>query len=249
MHMHRSLLKVLPAILAVALITLGSVPAWGQLEATEVFIEGQILEPGANDPMTDMPMTDLGDGAIVFSFTVTDIDPQANDTSDVEIDCFLIQSLRNATNLHVQAVMIIDDTQTAVAPPDAVGPPSDTAPVGSACDDGAAAGSNIGFEAFIDTSMPGDGVIIGDGSSKTFHVVVLTQPTATLETNGSDGKTVRLRVTMFYVESVGSPAVPTNFTLTITDSTQDTISNSGPNSVTQLDLTPAPIAAGMRGRS
>ena len=187
---------------------------------------------------------------LYLNFRLSDVDPQANDTSDVEIDCFLVQSLGTATELDVEDVMIIDSNQTAVAPPDAVGPPSDIAPAGSACDDGASAGSNIGFEAFIDTGDPlvvGDGFIIADGGSETFQILVLTQPTGTLQLNGSEGKTVRLRVTVFYEESVGSPETLTSFTLTLSDSIEDTIANSGPNDITQLDFTPAPISVGNEG--
>ena len=248
MRMKNAKSLTLTVLTAIIIILGFAQAAYANLESAEIILTARVLEPGAHVQMVD-PNT-IGDGLAVFEFSLSDVDPQANDMSDVEIDCFLVQSLGTATEMDIEDVMIIDSTQTAVAPPDEVGPPSDDAPAGSACDNGAAAGSNIGFEAFIDTGDPlvqGDGFIIADGGSETFQVLVLTHDTTDLQANGSQGKTVRVRVTVYYEESVGSPEVLTSFTLTISDSIQDTISNSGANDVTQLDFLPAPIAVGNEG--
>jgi len=241
--MRRIIYTILPACIAVLLITAISLSVSAQIEATEVFVAPQILEPGANTQMTG-PLA-LGDGVITFSFDLDDFDPQADDDSPAEIDCFIVQNLGTATMDDIEDVMVIENNTpsaviVAAEDPGGVVPPE--------CPQGATTGSGISFQAYVvfgDPLVAGDGVIVADtfdNLSTNIEIAVLTRPTATLETNGSEGKTVRLRVIMAYEEFVGSPQTETSFSLTVTDSLSDVISNAGANEVMQLDLTPAPVA-------
>ncbi len=228
------------ALLAI-LLFLASQAAFGQVEAAEVLATGINLEPGANAPMIDGPPTDLGDGAIAFTFKITDSDTQADDPSNVIIHCFLVQNLGSATETEITSVMIVDGTGTAVAPAVPTAAPGGVPP--ATCPAGAPPSGNIIFEAFIE---PAGGFAIPDNGMQTFGVAVQTAPTGTL-LGGAQGKSVRLRVILQYTESIGSPPTASSFTLTIGDSDQDFISNSGINELTPLSFTPTPIKIGAAG--
>ncbi|MBI1730827.1 hypothetical protein HY229_07955 [Candidatus Acetothermia bacterium] len=215
--------------------------ALGQIDVTEILSPSTNLEPGANTPMSDGPPTDLGDGSIVFSFKAKDTDMQADDLSDVTIDCFLVQNLGSASETEITSVMIIDGTGTAVAAPVTTAAPGGAPPAG--CPAGAPGGGNISFEAYV---TPAGGYTIPDNGTQTFQVAVLTAPTGILQ-NTAQNKTVRIQVTLQYAESIGSPPTPTTFTLAATDSDQDYVSNSGINSLTLLNFTPVPIKIGSAG--
>jgi len=198
----------------------------------------QVLEPGANDPMDAGPPTDLGDGVVVFKFQIKDIDPLANDTSDVTISCFLVQSIGTATDVEVTDVMILDGAGTAIEPPvPTAAPSSATVPD---CPAGAPIGGAVSFEAFI---KPTGGFTIGDDSTATFQIAVITAPTGTLLATAQN-KTILPQVTIQFTESIGSPPNPTTFTSTLTDSITDYVFNGGINSLTPLSFTPSPIRIG-----
>jgi len=180
----------------------------------------------------------------VFEFRITDIDPMANDISEVEISCFLVQNLGTANETQITDVMIIDEADVPVFnSPVTTAAPSDV--VDPDCPLGAPAVSSVTFEAFI----KGGSLVIDDDDSAIFRVAVRTAPTGGIGglLNGAQGKTVRLRVTIRFAESVGSPAEYTLFEASLTDSTPDTVFNGGINDLIPLSFSPFPISPDEEG--
>ena len=92
---------------AIALLfALVAVPAYAEVKVEDLgYHQSKPIEPGRRDDLGQMQAspdtTDgqaaLGDGFVVFKFSVTDVDPIADDASDAVITCILIQNLGTAT--------------------------------------------------------------------------------------------------------------------------------------------------------
>lgn len=202
---------------------LPSITGYGQVQMTEVPLvppTGLILEPGKGLPMVQTESFSIGDGVVVFQFKIKDVDPLANDSSNVTITFMMIENLGTATDLDIIEVACLDDTGQAIAPVDT--------PVASF-------NPNVAFEAVCDPNLavppppPSFGSrVIPDDDEKTFQVAVRVADTSTLR-NTSQNHTVRLRVTVEFEESAGSPPLLTTFTNSITDSIPDFVFNGGIN--------------------
>ncbi len=204
---------------------LPSITGYGQVQMTEVPLvppTGLILEPGMGAPMVQTSSFSIGDGKEVFQFKIKDVDPLANDSSDVIITFMMIENLGTATDLDIIEVACLDEAGQAIAPVDT--------PVASF-------NPNVAFEAVCDPNLavpppaPSFGSrVIPDDGEKTFQVAVRVADTSTL-LNTSQNHTVRLRVTVEFEESAGSPPLLTTFTNSITDSIPDFVFNGGINRI------------------
>ncbi|MFB6286916.1 MAG: hypothetical protein ABEK03_10135 [Candidatus Bipolaricaulia bacterium] len=206
-------------ILAGGLVLIGalafSIPAFGQVEAEDHGYSAKTIEPGDATTMDDVPRpAALGSGVTVMRFTLTDIDPQADDPSDVKIDEFRIQNLGSADETDIAEIMCLDEDGNAVAPLLTSVNPGPNA--------------NVGFSATCEL----DGFVIPDGESETFEIAVRTVGTNELE-DDDQNNTIRLRVTTTYSETVGSPPTDTDFTTEVTDSAAEHIYNGGINDVSE----------------
>jgi len=207
---HKALGGALMLIFALAL----TVPAYGQVEMTDLGFQNKAVEPGESVPMD--PSTDpaaLGSGVVVMRFDITDIDPQADDPSDVTIREFEIHNLGTADHNDIVEIMCLDGAGNPISP---LATPSDHP------------NDNITFQAFCDA----DSFIIPDGETETFEIAVRTADTNTLQ-DDDQNNTLRLRVTAKYEEKIGSPPRNTTFTAEVTDSAPEFINNGGLNEVTE----------------
>jgi len=206
-------------MLAGALVLIGalafSIPAFGQIEAEDHGYSANTIEPGDATTMDDVPRpAALGSGVTVMRFTLTDIDPQADDPSDVTIDEFRIQNLGSADESDIAEVMCLDDDGNAVAPLLTSVNPGPNA--------------NVGFSATCEL----DDFVIPDGESETFEIAVRTVGTNELE-DDDQNNTIRLRVTANYSETVGSPPTETDFSAEVTDGAPERIYNGGINDISE----------------
>lgn len=213
-------------LLGVMIGPLSSVAGYGQVQLLEIPLPSQILEPGANTPMTMSP-TSLGDGAVVFAFEVKDVDPLADDLGDVTITGFIIDNLGSATHDEIAQVMVLDEGNNAVAGP--------AAPV-------AGPNPNISFRASFSPLT----ILIPDDQAKIFRIAVRTKGTNDLQSKAQN-HTLQLQVTLGFTEDIGSPPAPTNFLNAITDGTPDLVFNGGINRLRALDFTPEPIRTNSQG--
>jgi len=214
-----------------------SLVGFGQVQMTEIPSASENLEPGANMAMA--APSNLGDGSVVLTFEILDVDPLANDSSEPKITCFLVQNLGTATSSDIAQVGILDDAtgNFITAPHDDDGLAS---PVPAGCPSGAPAGSNIAWEAFFPVAeMIPDAPLAG----RTFKVAVRVEATGSL-INQSQNHTVFLRVTVQFEEKIGSPPVMTTFTNSLTDSSKDYVWNGGINLFRAQSFSAAPIRIG-----
>lgn len=197
---------VLMLALAIAL------PAYGQVEITDLGFQNKAVEPGDGIPMDyTVDPAALGSGVTVMRFEISDIDPQADDPSDVTITEFAIHNLGTANEADIAEIMCLDGDGNAVAPT--------TVP-------SAGPNDNITFEAFCDLQS----YIIPDNGSEVFEIAVRTVGTNEL-LDDDQNNTLQLRVTARYEEKVGSPPTGTTFTAEATDSAPEVIVNGGLNEV------------------
>jgi hypothetical protein len=197
----------------------------------------------------------LGEGFVIFKFKVTDIDPIADDASDVRITCMLIQNLGTATgggtssNIGVGGddiaqVMVMDQDSNSIAPPDE--PEETGASVGGGCDELAQTNnpgnSQIAWEVFFDDID----FIIPDDGSEVFQVAVRVNETDELE-DESQNHTLVLRATVQIQEVVGSPPDDTEFIERVTDEFPEVIWNGGINSWTDDTYVIDPLMPGETG--
>lgn len=202
-----------------ALVLIGalafSIPAFGQIEAEDHGYSADTIEPGDATTMDDVPRpAALGSGVTVMRFTLTDVDPQADDPSDVTIDKFDIQNLGTAEEDDIAEVMCLDGDGNAVAPLLTSVNPGPNA--------------NVGFSATCEL----DDFVIPDGESESFEIAVRTVGTNELE-DDDQNNTIRLRVTATYSETVGSAPTETDFTAEVTDGAPERIYNGGINDISE----------------
>ena len=221
------------------------------------------LEPGDATVMLDSADTvdgqaALGEGFIVFKFKLTDIDPIADDASDVRVTCILIENLGTATgggstttgSVIVQddilQVMVMDQDSNSFAAPLA---PQTTGGGTGNCNTNVLQRTNnpgnaqIAWEAFF---APTTNFIIPDDGSEEFQVAVRTNTTDLLD-DDSQGHTLLLRATVQTEEIVGSPPRPSLFVERVTDSSAETIWNGGINSFTEDTYAIDPLMPGETG--
>lgn len=196
----------------VILVAVLSVPAVAQVEVEDFGYQNKAIEPGDAVPMdnTVRPAA-LGSGVTVMRFEIRDVDPQADDPSDVRLHEFVIHNLGTADEADIAEILCMDEDGNAVAPlaTPSVGP-----------------NDNIPFEAVCDL----DGFVIPDGESEEFQIAVRTVGTNQL-TDDDQNNTVQLRVTVRYDETVGSPPTTTSFNAELTDAGPEAIYNGGINDV------------------
>ncbi|HEY5595963.1 MAG TPA: hypothetical protein VIL47_01695, partial [Candidatus Bipolaricaulota bacterium] len=262
-------LRILTLASVVLLAWLIVLPAHGQVRLEDLAFQNKPLEPGAGVEMAEATQTGsatLGDGIIIFKFRVTDIDPIADDNSDVAITCILIQNLGTATggseldpDADIVQVMLLDQDTNAVP---AVANPAEPAATGETDpDDGCASmaattsggdgfgsGSHaqIPWEVFFDLTEDNGGFIIPDDGSELFQVAVRTNDTIDLA-DDSQNHTLILRATLQIRERVGSPPFETVFVDPVTDLAPEVVWNGGINRFTEDTWVVNPIMPGDTG--
>lgn len=207
-----------------------AIPTYGQVQVQDLSYQApnRAVEPGDATAMDDSttPAT-LGSGVVIMKFKVKDIDPQADDPSDVTITGISIENLGTATDADIVEIMCMDQDNNAVAPVAAPAPgPNPNIPFTATCD----------VAAFV---IPDDG-------EETFQIAVRTADTTTL-TDDSQGHTLVLRVTVSYEETVGSPPTLTPFTAVVTDGAPEFVWNGGLNSLTDDTYVVNPLMPGQQG--
>lgn len=210
-----------------------AIPAYGQVQVQDLGFQNKAIEPGDATAMDDTttPAT-LGAGVTVMRFRITDLDPQADDPSDVTITRLTIDNLGTADSLDIIEVMCMDQDGNAIAP---IAIPA------------AGPNPNITFTAECDaTEEPFAPFIIPDGQEETFEIAVRTADTATLF-DDDQRNTLVLRVTIQYEETVGSPPTLTTFTAVVTDGAAEFIWNGGLNSFTDDTYIVNPLMPGQQG--
>lgn len=224
-------------------------PALGQVAVEEVYHKAYPIEPGGNIAMGAGAPAALGDGTIVFKFKITDVDPIADDASDLAIDCILIQNLGTATGagaavVDILEVMVLDEDGNTVGvsgPTVTTGtaPAGGCVPIGQTNNPGNA---QIRWEFFV--NLGAAPFIIPDDGMETFQVAVRTNTSATL-LDGSQNHTVALQAILAVTETVGSPPAATTFVSPVTmDSMPDVIWNGGINKYTEDTWVINPIMPG-----
>lgn len=221
---------LLIGIAAVLMAAFVAIPAYGQVKVEDLNYQApnKAIEPGDATVMDDttVPAT-LGSGVVIMKFKVTDLDPQADDPSDVTITEFSIENLGTATDLDIVEIMCMDQDNNAVAPVAVPAPgPNPNIPFTAVCDVGA--------------------FVIPDNGEETFQIAVRTADTTTL-TDDSQRHTLVLRVTVRYEETVGSPPTPTEFTAVVTDGASEFVWNGGLNSFTDDTYIVNPLMPGQQG--
>ncbi len=249
----------------VLLFALVAVPAYAQVKVEDLgYHQPRPIEPGDGTEMVASADTidgqaALGDGAIVFKFQVIDVDPIADDASDVVIECIIIQNLGTATGGgttgqaggigvsedDIAQVMILDQDSNSIDAPEQ--PKSAGATAGSStCEDFARTNNpgnaQITWEAFFDDLD----FVIPDDSMEMFQVAIRTEETDDLE-DESQNHTLHLRAVVIVNEVVGSPPAPTTFVEQVTDSSVEVIWNGGINSYTDDTYVVDPIMPGGSG--
>lgn len=200
-----------------------AVTGHGQVQMAEIPQMGRTIEPSGGAFQT------------VFEFSIQDIDPLANDESDIRISCFLIQNLGSATNEDIKTVALFDGQDSLIAQ----GEPADGAEVEvSNCPSGS---GSVAFQQFFTKEGPetvqSGSFEVKDGMSRQYKIKVETESTLSLGSR-AQGHTLLLDVAIQFQEDVGSPEETSTFTASVTDSSQDAIFNGGINSFQSLDLEP-----------
>ncbi|MFB6286918.1 MAG: hypothetical protein ABEK03_10145, partial [Candidatus Bipolaricaulia bacterium] len=224
LNRHKALSAALTLVFALTL----TIPAYGQVEMTDDGFQAKAVEPGEGIPMdTTTDPAALGSGITVMRFDIKDIDPQADDPSDVTITELQVDNLGTANQKDIVEVMCLDGAGNAIAP---LGTPSSHS------------NPNITFQAFCDT----DSYVIPDGQKQTFEIAVRTAGTNTLQ-DDDQNNSLRLRVTAKYEEKVGSPPRNSTFTAEVTDSKPETIYNGGLNDVSEETYGTSSLMPGNQG--
>ena len=207
-------------------------PTYGQVEVRDLGYQAKAIEPleGISMGAVCIP-ADLGSGVVVMEFEVTDVDPLADDPSDVIINQIKVENLGTATDQDIIEVLIIDENGNC---DQLGGGPSTPGP-------SLFAYPNITFEASFDTNYT-----IPDNETRLFRVAVRTDTTDVL-LDDSQRKTVQLRVTLTFTERVGSPPTDTTFTAQVTDSRPEFIWNGGVNSFSDDMYVINPLMPGETG--
>ena len=208
-------------------------PAYGQVEVRDLGYQAKAIEPMEGLSMgtvcaLNVP-ADLGSGVVVMEFEVTDVDPLADDPSDVVITEIKVENLGTANDQDIVEVLIIDENGNC----DQLG--------GGPATPGPGANPNITFEADFDTNYT-----IPDGETRRFQVAVRTATTDVLK-DDNQRNTVQLRVTLTFTETVGSPPTDTTFTAQVTDSRPEFIWNGGVNSFSDDMYVINPLMPGESG--
>jgi len=216
---------------AAGLVALGwlwlSWTAAAQVEMSVVSATSVVVEPSNGARQT------------VFSLSIDDVDPISNDTDGITIQCVLVQNLGTASATDIPFVAFMG---ASVQTPSNVATATPPVVVPANCPSGAAAGSNIGFEAFINQAQldamgfGGNPLDIPDDGSITIEVAAIVAASAALG-NGPQNHTLQLRVAIQYQEAVGSPPVTTTFNDAVSDSAADTLNNGGINDFKSLAFT------------
>lgn len=208
-----------------------------------------IVKPGDATPVVVGPPTVLNDGVVIFTFRLEDVDPLADDNSAVTITCFHIKNLGTALPADIVEILVLDGTGNSVTAASTAAAAPAGAPASATCPAGAPAGGAISFEAFLEPAGPGN-FVIGDTDiensvigSETFQVAVRTAATGVL-TDGSQNHTLALSVSIQFSEDVGSPAVTTTFTDSVTDPTPDVVFNGGINRLEEFNIATNSIGVG-----
>lgn len=211
---------------------------YGQLTLTDIALVGQVVEPSG------------GDYQVVFSFTMEDRDPLSNDASGIQVQCILIQNLGTATMLDIPSVILQGPDVQSPSAVFTMVPPVGAPP--ASCPPGAGAGGNVAFEAFIGKTeldlmgFGGDPDDVADDGSLTLQVAVQVADSSTL-LSGSQNHTLKLRVSIQFQETVGSPPLLTTFSDSITDVQLDRVSNSGINELRIVNFLNNTIRIGQAG--
>jgi hypothetical protein len=232
--------QILSGVFILAVLTCFAAPAFGQVNVVDqsYLAPGGNVEPGdaavmvAGGGPPTLPI--LGDGIVIMKFQVCDVDPLADDRSDVAINQMVIDNLGSATDTDITQVMVIDGHGFAVG---AVAVPAPNA-----------ANANISFTATVSPFQ--DTHVIPDDQCEVFSVAVKTEVTATLGNGLGDTErhTLRLRVTLSMDETVGSSTpLPTDFEESVTDGAPEYICNCGINNVTDDMYVVNPLMPGMTG--
>jgi len=251
-HNWKNSLPKLSTCLLILLIAVGwaNVDSFAQMTVLNNNGFTELVKPGDATAMVTGPPTMLNDGVVIFTFQLQDIDPLANDTSDITITCFHIKNLGTALPTDIVEVAVLDGTGNSVT----AATQNPGAPTGAAatatCPAGAPAGGNVAFEAFIQPTVGPGNFVIGDSDiannvlgSETFQIAVRTATTSILA-DGSQNHTLSLSVTIQYEEEVGSPQVNTVFTDSVTDPDPDLVFNGGINRLQEFNVATNSIAVG-----
>jgi len=199
-----------------------------QVEDLGYWAPNGAIEPGDAIAMdhTTLPAM-LGSGVVVMQFRVTDLDPLADDPSDVTITGMVIHNLGTANENDIIEVMCMDEAENAIAPVAVPGPGPNP---------------NITFEAFCDVGS----FVIPDDGSELFQIAVRTADTTTLS-DDDQGNTLMLRVTIEYTETVGSPPSLATFTTQVVDGAPEFVWNGGINTWTDDTYVVNPLMPGEQG--
>lgn len=253
--------------ISLVLLAAIAMPGYSQVKIEDLgYHQEKPLEPGGNIEMQESDDEEdgqaaLGEGFIIFKFKVTDIDPIADDSSDIRIDCILIENLGTATGggevlsggttgsdfvdaEDIIQVMIMDQDSNSLDAPQEPSTPGDGT---GNCEDNIFQETNdpgnaqIAWEVFFDTDF-----VIPDDGSEIFQVAVRVNDTEELE-DGSQNHTLLLRATLQIEEIVGSPPASTLFLVRVTDSSAEVIWNGGINSFTDDTYVIDPIMPGETG--
>ncbi len=238
--MFSRILALCAAILIALVVTL---PVHAQVKLTDQNFQNKPVEPGANIGMAAGTPAALGDGVIIFKFELRDIDPIADDASDVSIQCILIQNLGTADEVDIVQVMVLDEDGNSVAV-DVTAAPGVAPPGGCTSFGTTAANAQVAFEVFFDISAtPFD---IPDDGPEIFQVAVRTNTSALL-TDDAQNHTLHLRAQLQLVETVGSPPMATPFVENVTDTAPEVVWNGGVNKYTQDTWVVNPLMPGETG--
>lgn len=235
------MLALCGAILFAVLVTL---PAHAQVKLTDQNFQNKPVEPGSEIGMAAGAPAALGDGVIIFKFELRDIDPIADDASDVTIQCILIQNLGTATATDILEVMVLDQDGNSVAPPAAAVAAGAAPPGGCTSMAATSANAQVAFETFFDISAAA--FVVPDDAPEVFQVAVRTNTSAVLA-DDSQNHTLHLRAHVQLVETVGSPPVATPFVENVTDMAPEVVWNGGINKYTQDTWVVNPLMPGETG--
>jgi len=208
-----------------------AVPAYGQVRIEDLGFQNKAVEPGDGTAMAAAGCTpaDLGSGVTIMRFKITDVDPQADDPSDVRIEEITVDNLGTATPTDIIEVLLLDQDGNC----DQLGG-GPVAPI-------AGPNPNIPFTATFLTNFT-----LPDDQMEFFEVAVRTANTTVL-LDDSQRHTLVLRVTVKYNETVGSPPTNTDFTGVVTDGAPEFIWNGGINELIDDTVIINPLMPGQQG--
>ena len=218
-------------IAALLLAASVAIPVYGQVKIEDLGFHNKPIEPGDGTAMAAASClhADLGSGVTIMRFKVTDLDPQADDPSDVSIEEITVDNLGTATETDIIEVLLLDQDGNC----DQLGG-GVVAPI-------AGPHPNITFSATFGTNF-----VLPDDQMEYFEVAVRTADTSVL-LDDSQRHTLVLRVTLKYTETVGSPPTTTTFTGVVTDGAPEYIWNGGLNELIDDTIIINPLMPAMQG--